>query len=98
MCPRLDAVEVEEGEAGGGAGPDGVGGADGIEAYQARRRSAARRGAEEDPDLGEVGAIPRNGEVGGDDGGGRRIGGGEIGLLPGGGVRGGVGIGDRARV
>lgn len=42
-----------------------------------------RRGVEEDPDLGEVGAIPHNGEVGGDDGSGRQIGDGEIGLFPG---------------
>lgn len=88
---------MEEGEAGGGAGPDGVGGAYGVQADQARRRSAARSGVEEDADLREVGAFARDGEVGGDDGGGRRVAGGEIGLVPGG-VGRGVRIGEGARV
>lgn len=51
--PVLDAEEVEDGEAGGGAGPGGVSAFDPLEADQARD-GAGGGGGEERLDLGEV--------------------------------------------
>lgn len=71
--PGLDAGEVEEREAGGGAGPYGVGKADAGEADEAGGvgAAAAGRGGEEGEEVGEGGGgggIAGGAEVGGEDG------------------------------
>lgn len=87
--PGLDAGKVEEGVAGGGARPDGVGGADPAKADEARGEG----GGEERFDLGEVGGGGIGGEleVGGENGvlegrGGRGV----VGVT----VAGGIGVGE----
>lgn len=57
--PRLDAGEVEEGVAAGGAGPGVVGGADPLQADEASDEGALAGRGQEGADLGEVVAIRR---------------------------------------
>lgn len=54
MGPGLDAGEVEDGVAGGGAGPYGVGGAESAEADEAGGKGGGG-GGEKRLDLGEIG-------------------------------------------